>query len=89
MIQRLLQKAISDLETNYVGRRGCRLVVHRKYYIDPSDKWYSIYVTGYVSVLGIRYTEIAYYNSLAFLYHYYFTLYQHIFLKSEHPELLI
>ena len=89
MIQRLLQKAISDLETNYVDRRGCRLVVRRKYYIDPSDKWYKTYVIEYTAHSGNKYAEICYYCDLAFLYHYYFSPRKNIFHKSTHPELLI
>ena len=89
MIDKLVQQVIQDLETNYVDERGGRVVVHSRYYIGPTEKWYRVYLTNYVSVLGVKYTEISYYSSLAFLYHYYFTPYKHIFLKSEHPELLI
>ena len=88
MIQRLLQKAVSDLEANYVDCRGCRLAVHRKYK-GSTDKWYRVYLTEYITYSGDRYAEIGYYCNLAFLYSYYFTNYKNIFHKSTHPELLI
>ena len=88
MIQRLLQKAISDLETNYVDRHGNRLIVRRKYK-SSSDRWYRVHLTEYTTYSGDRYTEIEYYCNLAFLYNHYFTKYENIFHKSTHPELLI
>lgn len=88
MIQHLLQKAISDLETNYVDCRGCRLVVHRKYK-GSTDKWYRVYLTEYIAYSGNNYTEIGYYYDLVFLYHYYFSPRKNIFHKSTHPELFI
>ena len=88
MIQRLLQKAISDLETNYVDKHGNRLIVRRKYK-GSSNKWYSVYLTEYITYSGNYYTEVEYYCNLAFLYNYYFTKYKNIFHKSTHPELLI
>ena len=89
MINKLVQQAIQDLETNYVSAKGDRIIVRHHNYVEPSRKCYSVYVTDYVSPLGTKYTEITYYNSLAFLFNYYFASYRHIFLKSEHPELLI
>lgn len=88
MIQRLLQKAILDLETNYVDKHGNRLIVRHKYK-SSSDKWYKVYLTEYITYSGNRYTEVEYYCNLAFLYNYYFTIYKNIFYKSTHPELLI
>lgn len=88
MIQRLLQKAISDLETNYVDRHGNRLIVRRKYK-SSIEKWYAVYRTDNIPTNDTPYIEIHYFNPLTFLYHYYFTSYKHIYLKSEHPELLI
>lgn len=88
MIQRLLQKAIQDLEANYVSAKGDRIVV-RRIYKAPSEKWYAVYRTDNIPTNGTPWIEIHYFNSLAFLYHYYFTSYKHIYLKSEHPELLI
>ena len=89
MIDKLVQQAIQNLETNYVGERGDRIVVRRRYYIGPTEKWYRIYLTSFTPAYGTPYVEITYYSTLAFLYQYYFTSYKHIFLKSEHPELLI
>ena len=88
MINKLVQQAIQDLETNYVSAEGDRIVVRRKYKAS-SEKWYSVYRTDNMPTNSTPYTEICYFNSLAFLYHYYFTSYKHIYLKSEHPELLI
>ena len=84
----LLQQAIQDLETNYVSAKGDRIVVRRKYKAS-SEKWYAVYSTEYDPAYGAPYLEVTYFNSLAFLFNYYFTPYRHIFLKSEHPELLI
>ena len=89
MIDKLVQQTIQNLETNYVGEQGERIVIHLRYYIGPTEKWYRVYRTSFTPVYGTPYVEITYYNSLAFLYYYYFTPYKHIFLKSEHPELLI
>ena len=88
MIQRLLQKAISDLETNYVDKHGNRLIVRHKYK-SSSDKWYKVYLAEYITYSGNHYTEIGYYYDLIFLYHYYFSSRKNIFNKSTHPELLI
>lgn len=88
MINKLVQQAIQDLETNYVSAKGDRIVVHRKYKA-PAEKWYAVYRTDHIPTNGTPCIEIYYFNSLAFLYHYYFTSYKHIYLKSEHPELLI
>ena len=89
MIDKLVQQAIQDLETNYVSEQGERIIVHPRYYIGPTKKWYCIYLTSLTPAYGTPYVEITYYSPLAFLYQYYFTPYKHIFLKSEHPELLI
>ena len=88
MIDKLVQQAIQDLETNYVSAKGDRIVVRRKYK-SSTEKWYAVYRTDNIPTNDTPYIEIHYFNSLAFLYHYYFTLYKHIYLKSEHPELLI
>lgn len=88
MINKLVQQAIQDLETNYVSAKGDRLVVRCKYKAS-SEKWYAIYTTEYTPVYGTPYLEVTYFNSLAFLFNYYFTSYKHIYLKAEHPELLI
>ena len=88
MITQLVERAIHDLETNYVSARGDRIIVRRKYK-GLSEKWYGVYCTEYPPAYSAPYLEVTYFNSLAFLYHYYFTLFNHIFLKSEHPELLI
>ena len=88
MITQLVERAIHDLETNYVSARGDRIIVRRKYK-GLSEKWYGVYYTEYPPAYGTPYLEVTYFNSLAFLYRYYFTLFNHIFLKSEHPELLI
>ena len=89
MIDKLVQQAIRDLETNYVGEQGDRIIIRRRDYIQPTKKWYRIYLTYYIPAYGTPYVEVTYYNSLAFLFSYYFTSYKYIFLKSEHPELLI
>ena len=88
MISHLVTRAISDLETNYVDAVGRRLVVRYKHKAS-SEKWYSVYITDYNPAFGTPYAEITYFNSLVFLWHYYFTSYKHICLKSTHPELLI
>ena len=90
MITRLVERATHDLETNYVSARGDRILVRHKYK-SYFEKWYAVYCTEYTLSYGngTPYLEITYFNSLAFLYHYYFTPFNHIFLKSEHPELLI
>ena len=88
MIDKLVQQAIQDLEANYVSAKGDRIVVRRRHKAS-SGKWYAVYRTDHVPTNGTPYIEIHYFNSLAFLYHYYFTSYKHIYLKSEHPELLI
>ena len=88
MITRLVERAIHDLETNYVNASGDRIIVRPKHK-GFSEKWYSVYRAEYVPAYGTPYLELTYFNSLAFLYHYYFTPFNHIFLKSEHPELLI
>ena len=88
MIDKLVQQAIQDLETNYVSAKGDRIVVRRKHKAS-SEKWYAVYRTDMIPTNGAPYIEICYFNSLAFLCHYYFTSYKHIYLKSEHPELLI
>ena len=88
MINKLVQQAIQDLETNYVSAKGDLIVVRRKHKAS-SEKWYAIYTTEYPPVYGTPYLEVTYFNSLAFLFNYYFTSYKHIYLKAEHPELLI
>ena len=88
MIDKLVQQAIQDLETNYVSAKGDRIVVRRKYK-SSTEKWYAVYRTDNIPTNDTPYIEIHYFNPLAFLYHYYFTSYKHIYLKSEHPELLI
>ena len=88
MIDKLVQRAIHDLETNYVSAKGDRIVIRRKHK-SSSEKWYAVYRTDNIPTNGTPLIEIYYFNSLAFLYHYYFTSYKHIYLKSEHPELLI
>ena len=88
MITRLVERAIHNLETNYVNASGDRIIVRRKYKA-ASEKWYSVYRVEYGPSYGIPYLEITYFNSLVFLYYYYFTPFNHIFLKSEYPELLI
>ena len=88
MITRLVERAIYDLETNYVSALGSRILVRRKYK-GYSEKWYAVYRTEHIPAYSAPYLEVTYFNSLVFLYHYYFTSFNHIFLKSEHPELLI
>ena len=88
MIHQLVQRAALDLELNYVSVAGHRLVVRHKYKAS-SEKWYHVYRANYSPAFGTPYTEIAYFNPLAFLWYYYFASYKHIYLKSEHPELLI
>ena len=88
MIDKLVQQAIQDLETNYVSAKGDRIVIRRKHK-SSSEKWYAVYKTDRILTNGTPYIEIHYFSSLVFLYYYYFTSYKHIFLKSEHPELLI
>ena len=88
MITQLVERAIHDLETNYVSARGGRILVRHKYK-SYSEKWYAVYRTEHTTAYGTPYLEVIYFNSLAFLYHYYFTSFNYIFLKSEHPELLI
>ena len=88
MMNKLVQQAIQDIETNYVSARGGRIGIRRKHK-SSSEKWYKVYVTDHIPTNDTPYAEIHYFNSLVFLYHYYFTSYKHIYLKSEHPELLI
>ena len=88
MIDKLVQQAIQDLEANYVSAKGDRIVVRRRHKAS-SEKWYAVYRTDNIPTNDTPWIEIHYFNSLAFLYHYYFTSYKHIYLKSEHPELLI
>ena len=88
MITQLVERAIHDLETNYISARGNRILVRYKYK-SYSEKWYAVYRTEYTPAYGTPYLGVIYFNSLVFLYHYYFTSFNHIFLKSEHPELLI
>ena len=88
MITRLVERATHDLETNYVSVSGDRIIVRHKYKA-ASEKWYSVYRVEYGPAYGTPYLELTYFNSLVFLYYYYFTPFNHIFLKSEHPELLI
>ena len=88
MIDKLVQQAIQDLETNYVSAEGDHIVVRCKHKAS-SGKWYAVYRTDNIPTNGTPCIEIHYFSSLAFLYHYYFTSYKHIYLKSEHPELLI
>ena len=88
MITWLVKRAIHDLETNYVSARGDRILVRYRYK-GYSEKWYAIYRREYTPSYDTPYLELIYLNSLAFLYYYYFISFNHIFLKSEHPELLI
>ena len=88
MIAHLVERAIHDLETNYVSARGDRILVRHRYK-SYYEKWYAVYRTECAPAYCTPYLEVVYFNSLAFLYHYYFTPFKHIFLKSEHPELLI
>ena len=89
MIAQLVERAIHDLETNYVSARGDRILVRRYRYKGYYEKWYAIYRREYTPSYDTPYLELIYLNSLAFLCHYYFTSFNYIFLKSEHPELLI
>ena len=88
MITRLVERATHDLETNYVSARGDRVLVRHRYK-GYFEKWYTTYRIEYTPAYGTSYLKVIYFNSLVFLYHYYFTSFNHIFLKSEHPELLI
>ena len=88
MISYLVERAIRDIENNYVDSHGFSLVVRHKYK-GSTEKWYWIPLSVYTSFSGHTFCEVGYYNSLVFLYSYYRGNFKHIFLKSTHPELLI
>ena len=87
MINYLFTRAERDLCTNYVDKHGLPICVRLRY--KGTDPWLFVGVQTYTSHTGRHYAEIVCYSRLAFLYYYYRSNYQHIFLKSTHPELLI